>query len=164
MTWEKKCLFNRTTILGPNGTQTLTVPIHSTGGRPVCIKDIRICYQQNWIRVHTGALLAAYNSSPFFQMFKDELFTVFAGKPEFLFDLNQELNGIIIGRLLKGKQKPDSQSNEATLTRDLRYLKDQNSIEFHLSPATPYVQVFSDRFPFTPFLSWIDWLSNTGGR
>lgn len=164
MKWEKKCLFNRASILGPNGIQTLTVPVHSTGGKSTCIKDIQICYQQDWIRVHTGALIAAYNSSPFFPMFRDEIFTVYSRKHRFLLDLNEELNAIVIGRLSKGNSNKEGDSYESVSDCDFTYLKDPKSIEDHFAPIAPYVQVFADRFPFSPFMSWVDWLSNTGGR
>lgn len=164
MKFEKKCLFNRTTVLGPNGVQNLTVPVLSTGGKPTPLSEIRICYQQDWIRVHTGSLVAAYNSSPFFTLFKDELLRVYASRPEFLFELNEGLNAVILGRLNKSTRSlPHTEQPIGGIQADHRHLKDLTSIRKHLPPISSYPQVFSDRFPFTPYLSWIDWLSNTGG-
>ena len=158
--WIKQTLRNRTYILGANGIQCLSVPVKHNGGIPVPIKDIRISYSEPWVRVHKGAFFSAYNTSPFFEFFKDEFFAILDRKPEFLFDLNQALLHLIIKKArLNISIEPFDKDKQTT---DLKYLGDRNLLISTLQKVPDYAQVFSYKWPFQPYLSVIDLISNTG--
>ena len=89
--WQKQTLRNRTYLLGANGVQSLSIPVEHTGGVKTAIKDIKISYHQDWTRVHKGAIFSAYNTSAFFNYFKDDLFAIYDEQPTFLLDFNQKI-------------------------------------------------------------------------
>ena len=158
--WIKQTLRNRTYILGANGVQSLSVPVIHTGGLPVKMKDIRISYSQPWVRVHKGALFSAYNTSPYFEYFRDELFHELDKKPEFLIDLNLNLLQLLLkkGRYTGKTGLLSDQPYEI----DYKQFSDNDNFISAVPPAASYPQVFSYKFPFIPHLSAIDCLSNLG--
>jgi len=158
--WQKQTLRNRTYILGPNGVQTLTVPVCHVGRAKAPMKDIRISYAEAWIRVHKGALFSAYNSSAFFEYFREELFGIYDSRPVFLVDLNEALHQFLRKRL-KLSYEPGELSNPEE-TEDGRPLAELEVLRATLPPGPAYSQVFGYKFPFTPYLSAIDVLSVQG--
>lgn len=158
--WQKQTLRNRTYILGANGVQCLTVPVEHTGGIRKLIKEIKISYSEPWIRVHKGALFSAYNTSPFFTFFKDELFAIYDAKPSFLIDLNEQIFRLLLNKLkLKIDISPLSNQTEFI---DLKKLADIEDLKKQKHELPAYHQVFSYKQPFCPYLSVIDILSNKG--
>lgn len=155
--WQKKSARNHTSIVGPNGVQTLTIPIEK-GRRPGLTRDIRISYAQNWQRNHLGALEAAYNSSPFFNYFRDDLFAFYFARPVFLFDFNIKLIHFLFERLGRsGRLKLIDNSDE------LPFQNLESDTEGLIQPQpAPYTQVFSQRHGFIPGVSIIDLIANKG--
>ncbi|MBL7924016.1 MAG: WbqC family protein [Bacteroidia bacterium] len=159
--WQKQSLRNRSYILGPNGVQCLTVPVEHGAGRKAPVSDIRISYRESWVRVHKGALFSAYNSSPFFEYFKDALFAIYDRKPTFLTDLNAAINHLLFAKLKLPAPQVFKEPAPGPIT-DLRSFSDLARIQT-LPPLAPYPQVFSYKSPFAPELSVLDLLSNKGG-
>lgn len=166
--WQKQTLRNRTRIIGANGLQVLSVPVQHTGGKRVPVKDIRISYAEDWVRVHKGSLFSAYNRSAFFEFFRAELFHIFDKKPVFLLDLNMSLMRFLFKRLRL--PEPEIASSLQEEWTDLRTLHEIGSVSSLLNAGSPYHQVFADRVagsgnscpPFVPYLSVLDTLSNLG--
>ncbi len=158
--WVKQTLRNRTYILGANGVQSLSVPVQHTGGKPTLTKDIRISYNEPWIRIHKGALFSAYNTSPFFEFFRDDLFGVLDKRPVYMLDLNISLTQLLMKKCrYSGLYSTNSSKAQAT---DYTALTDFNLLKAQLSPSPSYPQVFSYKHPFAPYLSAVDMLSNLG--
>ena len=55
------------------------------------MKDIRISDHGNWRHLHWNAIESAYNSTPFFEYYKDDFRPFYEKKYEFLTDFNEEL-------------------------------------------------------------------------
>lgn len=85
----KQTYRNRYRIAGPNGLQTLSVPVNY--GNRTKYMEVRIDYAQSWVKDHLGALKAAYAKSPFFEFVYPEISQVLARKPKFLVDLSHEM-------------------------------------------------------------------------
>lgn len=154
--WLRGKLSNRARILGPNGPQDLIVPVIKSR-LPVPLNQVRVSYADNWIRVHTGALEAAYNSTPFFPMFRDELFSAIREKPEFLHELNLRVNQVLFRasgiRVLTNPTEIPVQATLSALTHD----------DIALLPAlTPYSQPFIHKHGFMGGLSGVDLISCMG--
>jgi hypothetical protein len=166
--WQKQTLRSRTRIIGANGLQVLSVPVQHTGGKKVLVKDVRISYAEDWVRVHKGSLYSAYNSSAFFEFFRDELFHFFDKKPVFLLDLNMSLIRFLFARLRL--PEPEFASSLQEEWADLRTLNEISSVTSQLKAGSPYHQVFAERVagsgtniaPFVPYLSVLDTLCNQG--
>ncbi len=159
--WQKQTARNRCFILSPNGIQSLIIPIKHNQRKPVKIKDIRISYDVPWIRVHKGALQAAYNTSANFEYLKDDLWAFYDQKFEFLIDLNQTLLEWLLKKL---KIKTTIQVIESPVTKmknDFTTISNASSIIPTLLSAEQfktYPQVFGYKHPFQTNLSSFDLL------
>ena len=92
----KQSFRNRCTIMGANGTQTLTIPKERKSSDKTLISDINISNQDNWQKSHWQSIVSAYNSSPFFEYYKDELLPFYNTKHNTLFDFNLKLTKTIL--------------------------------------------------------------------
>ena len=163
--WEhyvKQSYRNRTIILSANGKLDLIMPLEKAQGSKTLIKDVKIAYHDRWNAEHWNAISSAYNSSPFFEYYKEDLERFFSKKYTFLIDYNQEILQCILQLLhiqcdiqfTQDFVKPNDKDD------DFRYTispKVASSAEF-----PPYTQVFEDKFPFIPNLSILDLLCNEG--
>ena len=87
--YHKQTYRNRCLILTAQGPQPLTVPVvDGARSEKVRTSELEIDYRQNWMHRHFRTLQTAYNSSPYFEYYADELQQVYAQKPALLWDLN----------------------------------------------------------------------------
>ena len=158
----KQSYRNRCYILSAHGIQLLTVPVYLGSLHKTSIKDIRIDYSKRWQKVHLGAIVASYNSSPYFQYYFDDIEKIISGNFEFLIDLNMKLTELIL-KMLKIKAKPAWSShfepavNEAY---DYRYRLTPKKISEY--KVKEYLQVFSGKNGLVQQLSVLDLIFNTG--
>ena len=163
----KQTYRNRTVILGANGPIPLIVPVEKGRDRKVTIKDLRIAYDEEWQRNHWRTIFSAYNSSPFFEYYADEIETFFRKKPVFLFDFNQQITETIL-ELIEAEVTIKLTDDFEQIPENYLNFREQISPKLHLiNPdphfeAQPYTQVFSEKFGFVPDLSILDLLFNEG--
>ena len=153
----KQSLRNRCKIIGANGSQTLTIPKERKSSDKTLISDISISNQDNWQKSHWQSIVSAYNSSPFFEYYKDELLPFYNTKHSTLFDFNLKLTKTIL-ELMQVEKKLNFTSE---------FQKECNGLDFRSSKFVfrnqeEYQQVFSDKHSFTPNLSILDVLFNLG--
>ncbi len=91
----KQTYRNRCVILGANGPISLIVPVVKGRGKKILMKDLKISYDVDWQRNHWRTIFSAYNSSPFFDYFKDDIFPFFEKKEKFLLDFNLKIHETI---------------------------------------------------------------------
>ena len=72
-TFPKQTYRNRAVVATANGLLSLTVPVVRINGNHTYTKDMAICYNENWAVKHWRAIESAYNSSPYFLYYKDEV-------------------------------------------------------------------------------------------
>ena len=159
--YHKQTYRNRCRILTGNGVMDLSVPVVNTGGK-MCVKDLRIAYMENWQQVHWRAIASAYNSSPFFEYYRDDLEPFYTRKTEFLIDLNMELMRVVMDLIgLKTEVSLSDDYLEGTSSiHDLREAFSPKSPTS--SPLKPYYQVFDQKFGFVSDMSVLDLLFNMG--
>ena len=160
----KQTYRNRCQILTANGVMNLTIPVDKVSGTKVLDKDVRIS-NTDWQRVHWAAIESAYNNSPFFLYYSDDIKPLYEKKFDFLLDFNFQLQEIIVSLI--------GLNTKLTLTN--LYL-DSNELDFRekLSPkykgdnlnfiAKPYYQVFKEKYGFVENLSIYDLLFNMGNE
>ncbi len=163
----KQTYRNRTVILGANGPISLIVPVEKGRAQKIKIKDLRIAYDEEWQRNHWRTIFSAYNSSPFFEYYADEIEVFFRKKHEFLFDFNRLITETILEILEIPVNLTLTEDFEQTPGNCLNF-REQISPKAHrivndpLFEAHPYTQVFSEKFGFVPDLSILDLLFNEG--
>ncbi|MBR3981617.1 MAG: WbqC family protein [Bacteroidales bacterium] len=164
--WEhyvKQSYRNRSRILSSNGPLDLIVPVEKSQGCKTLLKDVRLAYHDRWNAEHWNAIRSAYNSSPYFEYYVDDIERFFTQQFDFLIDYNTELLDCILN-LLKIPHTITYSENFVPLhteNQDFRYT---------ISPkvTTPdvhfpeYPQVFDYKFGFIPNLSILDLLCNLG--
>lgn len=153
----KQSFRNRCSIMGSNGTQTLTIPKERKSSDKTLISDISISNQDNWQKSHWQSIVSAYNSSPFFEYYKDELFPFYNTKHSTLFDFNLELSKTIL-ELMRVEKKLNFTSKFQKECNGL----DFRSSKFILKNQEEYQQVFCEKYTFIPNLSILDVLFNLG--
>lgn len=163
----KQTYRNRTVILGANGPVSLIIPVEKGRGQKIRIKDLRIAYDEEWQRNHWRTIFSAYNSSPFFEYYADDIEPFFRKKTEFLFDFNQQLTETILGILeiettLKLTEDFEQVPEQCLNFREQISPKTHRTAEDPTFVPRPYTQVFSEKFGFVPDLSILDLLFNEG--
>jgi hypothetical protein len=163
----KQTYRNRTIILGANGPISLIVPVVKGRGQKIKIKDLRISYDEDWQRNHWRTIFSAYNSSPFFEYYADELQPFFVKKQEFLFDFNQQITETILDILeipvcLNFTEAFEQIPENCLNFREKISPKAHHNADDQQFIAQCYTQVFSEKFGFIPDLSILDLLFNEG--
>jgi hypothetical protein len=164
--FTKQTYRNRCTILAGNGPVSLVVPVIKGRGPKVLIRDLEIAYDTEWQRNHWQTIVSAYNSSPYFEYYQDELQPFFQKKFRFLFDLNREIHRTLCNFL--------EVDDRFLLTSDFEKVpSDTLNLREAISPKIrdiadkgfdqqKYIQVFDGKFGFVPNLSILDLLFNEG--
>jgi hypothetical protein len=155
----KQTVMNRCFILGANGIQCLTVPVHSTNGKTVAVEHIRISNAERWQHRHWQAITSAYGRSAYFEFYADVLKPFYTERYDSLFEYNMQLFRAVLNIL--GLKL--SVLNEGIKGQDFTLLGNCSTTEHVLTfPTAPYSQVFSYKFPFIANLSVLDILFNKG--
>lgn len=162
----KQTYRNRCYIAGPQGVQSLIVPVDRKGLAHSPMRDVRISEHGNWRHVHWTALVSAYESSPYFEYYADDFRPLYERPFRYLVDFNEALHRLVCELLSFTPQVSVSDEYVADTAgwTDLRQL---------LSPKQPlaslerfrsvdYYQVFASRLGFLPNLSIVDLLFNFG--
>ena len=178
--YQKQSYRTRCHILTGSGILVLTLPVLRGGGsvtgditldstHKLPVTDIRIDYSKPWVLQHERAIEAAYGNSPFFEYYKDEIFSVLDSHVETLLQLNTELTLLLCElcgikkRFSLSTEYVNPQKTEAD-TLDLRSVihpkVSANNNPFYKEKA--YYQVFTNKYGFTPNLSILDLLFNEG--
>lgn len=163
----KQTYRNRTVILGANGPIPLIVPVEKGRGQKINIKNLQIAYDEEWQRNQWRTIFSAYNSSPFFEYYADDIEPFFRKKYKFLFDFNQQITETIL-EILEIPCSLSLTEDFEQVPEDCLNFREQISPKTHLVDpdlhfaTQPYTQVFSEKFGFVPDLSILDLLFNEG--
>lgn len=162
----KQSCRNRTEIATASGRMTLTANvIKGASIHKKAVKDMRLDYSKRWQHQHAVALRSAYKSSPYYDYYADRLEPFFERKWEFLYDFNRELVDVVRG--IAGIKEELRYSEEYIVASPAD--EDLRGYSFLGAPTLPnreppptYWQVFSERVPFEPNLSILDYIFNEG--
>ena len=166
--YNRQSYRNRYHIMGANGQLALSIPVEKNKNGKVTDKDVKIAYHTPWQHNHWHSLVSAYNSSPFFQFYSDEIEPFFRDKHPNLFDFNlksTELLCELLGIDVKIDLTDDFIDPEHNDFLDLRdHIHPKAPINRALTGTStiPYKQVFDERHGFQPNLSILDLLFNKG--
>ncbi|MBC8173046.1 MAG: WbqC family protein [Chitinophagales bacterium] len=161
--YQKGSYRNRCHILGPNGTQRLSIPLVKGKHQHSHMNAVRISYDHTWQKDHWQSICSAYRRSAYFEFYEDVLYPFYHTTYEKLFDFNFALLQLIFKLL---KMEKEIRFTETYISPGAEGFDDYRG---RISPKTinglhldlpVYIQVFSDRFDFHPDLSILDLICN----
>lgn len=151
--WIKQTLRNRYEICGPNGRMKLIVPTVKKTRKSFA--DTEIDNREEWQLNHYRSLEAAYNKSPYFEFYRDELWTLLSEAHGLLWEFNSNALKWCIGKL-----QVDADISYTNTFRH-EYLHDHRRSDLN-EGGSEYIQVFQEKHGFTRGLSILDLLFNLG--
>jgi hypothetical protein len=186
--YERQSYRTRTSIVGPNGAQDLTVQIARRSGEKMPMHTVGLSYIETWPQQHVHAIRSAYGNTPWFIHYIDEIEAVIMRKYDSLVDLDLAtmrlalkwlglktevvvsekyvvpslLSDVLSGPATKLGRLSHETSDNKQLT-DLRTsFHPKKALPPELTSTPPYTQIFADRHGFVPRMSVIDLVMNTG--
>ena len=164
--YMKQTYRNRCQIAAANGPMALSIPVEKAGSEKILIRDVRISQHNDWQLNHWRSIESAYNSTPFFEYYKDDLLPFYEKKWNFLVDFNLGIQSKILELLnlstviqLTTEYKVRLDDTVLDLRETIHPKKENQSLN-----SKTYYQVFDQRFGFQPNLSIIDLLFNMGNE
>ena len=169
--YHKQSYRNRCIIHTANGSLILSIPVLKGPRAKAPMHELQLSYDYNWQLLHWRSIISAYKNSPFFEYYADDLAPYYHEKKwKYLIDFNSGLQDVVLEAI---NYKATIEYTEAYIksgetadgTNDFRYTihpklhKQKMDDEF---VATRYSQVFNGITEFTPNLSILDMLANTG--
>ncbi len=156
--WPKQTFRNRAVIVTDKGMIPLTVPVNKVNGNHTQTKDILISYQEKWFIKHWRAIETAYQNSPYFLYYADEIKEILFSGINNLISLNKTLTSHLCSVTgIDCNIEFSNRFNKTTETDifDLRY-KLTPKLPPLITHFPPYIQVFSEKQPFIPNASILD--------
>jgi hypothetical protein len=151
---------NRTTIVSAHGPLLLTVPIQNGRDQKKQMKDIQICYQQNWQSKHLKAIRTCYKRSPFYDYYDPSLYELLNNQHQYLVELNVTLINWL-EKVLKTRFNI-SKTMDIIPYADPNFRDVRDKFNTHESAQNivnqVYPQVFMDKIDFIPNASILDLL------
>ena len=164
--YQKQSWRNRCRILAADGPAYLNFPIVHEGSHELPITKIKVDYSTPWVLKTKRAIASAYESSAYFDYYKDELFSILDSRPETLFELDMRIirfflskTGIAADIRLTDTFQPSLGVDDY---REILHPKRPNTVLKDLGLEKPYFQVFARKYGFTSDLSIMDLLFNEG--
>lgn len=160
--WQKMSFRNRCTIAAANGLIDLSIPIVGGRNNREIIKDVKIDNMLNWQKIHWRGITSAYNRSPWFEYYAEELLRFYNTRYTYLWDWNTALMYWVFEKLNVDVKLTFTVSFEMNYSDvdivDYRNRIMPKNILKYAGDCPVYNQVFENRLGFRPNLSIIDLL------
>ena len=168
--YKKQTYRNRFRYYAADGVQSLSFPVvHGESAQKLRITDVEVDWSTPWLIRTERAISAAYESSAYFDHYRDELFGLLEERPRTLFELNLGIlrffldkTGIRADIRFTEEFTPDGSGIYGEDLREAIHPKRPNTILKDLALEKPYFQVFARKYGFVPNLSIMDLLFNEG--
>ncbi len=158
----KQSYRNRCLIYSANGVLPLSIPVEKKG--KTYMTDVGIDTNSDWKTLHWRAICSAYNSSPFFEFYSDDLKKIFFTKHNSLIEFNNSLLLHICKEIgMSKKLETNSTYLEAMYTdTDLRTTLNPKSKSDIVIELPRYIQIFESKHGYIENLSILDLLFHEG--
>lgn len=162
-TYTKQTCRNHCIIFGPNGRQSLSIPVIKANGNHTLTKDVLISTHQLWPKIHWRSIETAYNNSPFFLYYQDHFVHFYEKDYKFLLDWNMDIFQTLLHVLnvKRGVVLTENFEKSPDGISDLRSMSGAKYCFQHTNHPH-YTQVFESKHGFIPGLSILDVIFNLG--
>ena len=116
-------------------------------------QDVMISYDEMWQNNHWKSFVSAYQSSPFFEFYQDELEAVFFKKQKKLLDFNMDILQLIMDWLELDTQIKISTEQPLYNPTGEALISAKKATSLHLPK---YIQVFESKLGFISNLNALD--------
>ncbi|CAM4188006.1 WbqC family protein [Gillisia hiemivivida] len=162
--FQKQTYRNRIYIYGANGKLSLNIPIKHLPKTKVKVhqkySEVKIDNDDKWQSVHWKSLKSAYQTSPFFEFYEDELSPLFRKEYLTLYEFNRDCLETVLECLqvdldFEYTSEYNKQPEKIADHRNLINAKSRISLP-------EYIQVFQEKHGFISNLCILDLLFNEG--
>lgn len=163
--YHKQSYRNRCNIYNSNGQQSLVIPVSKPLGNHTPTNQIQISFREPWQRTHWRSIESAYNKSPFFMYYGEEIKTLLNNEEQNLVTYNRAIcNGLFDILEMEIDIESTEKYYEGSSADYRNSISPKSSIpEMNsLLNKKPYYQIFEDRFGFISDLSILDLLFHMG--
>jgi len=157
----KQTFRNRTFIHSANGLQILTIPVKHSKIK-FSMLDAKIDNSIAWQKNHWKSIQSAYNSSPFFEFYRDSLEGIYIKEYTYLTKFNFDLINLILEWTDIEMKSELSKSYKIQYKNGLDLRENIENKKYSSSENIIYKQVFSEKNGFLNDLSIIDLIFNEG--
>jgi hypothetical protein len=161
--YRKMSFRNRCLVAGAQGVISLSVPLQEGRNQQLPMNEVLIVRGENWRGRHFKSIQSAYNRSPFFDHYRDELASIFEKRSDHLVEWNLHCLNWVIEKL---EWKVKVSLTESVIPFGSGEMDDRRNRvlpkNYSLWNPVKYRQVFEERTGFFPNLSILDLLFNTG--
>lgn len=119
-TFQKQSIRNRCVILGPNGLQSLTVPVKKPQGSKTVTGEIVVDYSTDWVKNHLESLQTAYGNYPYFDHYFPDFEKLLKKEHEKLIGLNETILNFLNEHLVLNYQNSFTEFFNLNITDDFR--------------------------------------------
>lgn len=173
--YQKQSWRNRCRFYACDGPQYLNFPIVHEKGYELPITEVKVDYKTGWLIRTERAIASAYETSAWFDYYRDDLFAILDARPETLFELDLNIikffiakTGLSVDLRLTNEYVPVASRTEPVPTkygldyREILHPKRPDNVLDDMGLKKPYFQVFARKYGFVGGLSIMDLLFNEG--
>ena len=162
--YKKQTLRNRMFIHGANGKLMLSIPIRHSGiNQKRFYDDVSIDSSYDWKKNHFKSIKIAYQSSPYFEFYEEDLKNFYQVETNNLYNFNLKSVELVLKWLEMG-------TNNRTIDFNIEIYKQSKNIreidnrEIKKKSNIKYIQTFEDKNGFIDGLSILDMIFNCGPK
>lgn len=162
--YKKQTLRNRMFIHGANGKLMLSIPIRHSGiNQKRFYDDVSMDSSSDWKKNHFKSIKIAYQSSPYFEFYEEDLKNFYQIETSNLYNFNLKSVELVLKWLEMG-------TNNRTIDFNIEIYKQSKNIreidnrEIKKKSNIKYIQTFEDKNGFIDGLSILDMIFNCGPK
>ena len=162
--YKKQTLRNRMFIHGANGKLMLSIPIRHSGiNQKRFYDDVSMDSSSDWKKNHFKSIKIAYQSSPYFEFYEEDLKNFYQVETSNLYNFNLKSVELVLKWLEIG-------TNNRTIDFNIEIYKQSKNIreidnrEIKKKSNIKYIQTFEDKNGFIDGLSILDMIFNCGPK
>jgi len=161
--YQKRSWRNRTTLIGPQGIQHLSVPLRKGKNNKMLITSVRISNEENWKQDHLRGIQACYQSAPYFEHYFPLVEDIYQMEWSYLWNWNMRWIQFWIQTLgFQTNLLFTSDFGKPENTLHLLSKENKGKILNNRSDKFWYPQVFEDELGFRSDVSMLDALFCAG--
>ena len=162
--YKKQTLRNRMFIHGANGKLMLSIPIRHSGiNQKRFYDDVSMDSSSDWKKNHFKSIKIAYQSSPYFEFYEEDLKNFYQVETSNLYNFNLKSVELVLKWLEIGTTNQTIDFN-IEIYKQSKNIKEIDNREIKKKSNIKYIQTFEDKNGFIDGLSILDMIFNCGPK